>query len=329
MRSVKYSKHHIEKHFGSWTGLLAAAGITDDEPPDRLDPLREAKLLKEFKKLCSKREQLQGHFRSTLDLAELFERAGNPPTLKVSAQPDTHVKYRDQRAVRSYLKFLSWYKPHVHLIMGDFVDCEGLSHWPSEDLKPRRIVPEMIEGRKLLEEIIAATPGASTRIYIKGNHEQWIDMAMSQMPELFDGLAELGIDLDLKRLLDLDKYGYELFPLNELVQIGQAHFTHGIYTPMHHAKRHLDTFKCSIYYGHLHDTQSYNATSISGPMEAASLGCLCRLDAKFLKGKPNNWVHGHGAFEFFRDGSYVRYQIPIIDGRSSFAGQVFDGNQEK
>lgn len=325
------NRYWIDKLFnGSFQKLLIAAGVVsgkEGEPEDRLGPLREAKLLKHYKQICSKREQIQGFFRSTLNLEELFERAGNPETLKVSAQPDTHVKYKDVSAVNCYTKFLDWYRPHVHLIMGDFVDCEGISHWPTESLEPRRLIPEMKEARLLLETILQATPETTTRLYLKGNHEHWIEQALANMPELFDGLEDLGIEISLKKLLNLEKYGYELFPLNELLQIGQAHFTHGIYTGIHHAKKHLDTFKTNIYYGHLHDSQSFNATGIEGAMEAATLGCLCRLDAKFLKGKPNNWAHGHGAFEFFRDGSYVRYQVPIINGRSSFGGIVFDGNK--
>lgn len=287
----------------------------------------ERKLLKQYRALCSRREQIQGFFRSTLDLKELFSRAGNPPSLKLSFQPDTHAKYRDRAAVNSYIAFLRYWKPHVHMIGGDFVDCEGLSHWEPDSLEPRRIVPEMKLARELLAEIVDATPECSSRIYLEGNHENWIVQAFNKMPELFDGLAELDIEISLKTLLGLGKFGYDLFPLNELVQIGRAHFTHGIYTGDAHAKKHLSVFKTNIYYGHLHDEQSYNQTSIDGNLEAASIGCLCRLDAKFLKGRPNNWVHAHGAFEFFPDGSYNWYKIRINNGRAAFNGQIFDGNK--
>jgi hypothetical protein len=160
---------------------------------------------------------------------------------------------------------------------------------------------------------------------LEGNHERWITNAFTEMPELFDGLAELDIEINLKTLLGLPKFGYDLFPLNDLVQIGRAHFTHGIYTTMHHAKKHLDTFKASIYYGHLHDNQEHNQTSVEGPMEAVCLGCLCRKDAKFLKGKPNNWVHSHGVYEFFPDGSYTFVKPRINGGRMAYNGQVFAG----
>lgn len=312
---------------GGYTVLLQSAGLdTYDSRRSEAQRPREEKLLKQYQSLCRKREQIQGFFRTSLDLKELFSRAGNPPTLKVSAQPDTHAKFVDRPAFNSYLQFLKYWKPHAHLIMGDFADCEGLSHWEADTLEPRRIVPEMKIARGLLQEITDATPSATTRLFLCGNHEDWINQAFVKMPELFDGLAELEIDLSVQSLLGLKKFGYEFFPLNELLQIGNAHFTHGIYTGDAHAKKHLSVFKKSIYYGHLHDEQSYNQTSMDGNLEAATFGCLCRLDARFLKGRPNNWVHGHGAFEFFPDGSYNWYKLRINNGLMAFNGQVFDGN---
>lgn len=306
--------------FGTYTDLIKATGLAAEFSTTQLE--------KKYQKLCSRREQIQGFFRHTLDLKELFDRAGNPPSLKCVAQPDTHVKFIDPVAFSCFLKFLLWYNPHLHLILGDFADCEGLSHWEPGDMQPRRIVPEMKLARKLLEKIVAVTPKCSTRIFLEGNHENWIEQALQRMPELFEHLEDLGIEVSVRSLLNLERYGYQFFPLNHLVQIGEAHFTHGIYTSTHHAKKHLDTFKCNIYYGHLHDTQESNATSIYGPIEAVSLGCLCRLDAKFLKGKPNNWVHSFGVFEFFPDGNYTFFKPKIINGRMSFCGEVFTGDKD-
>lgn len=329
-RAVTGGHYKLSKLFGGrYTRLLQAAEMAQfQKPPDLLKDSSHDTLSRQYTKLCSKKEQIQGFFRHTLDLGELFRRAGNPEVLKVSAQPDTHVKFMDVPAVNCYIKFIEYWKPDVHLILGDFLDCEGISHWPSESLEPRRLVPEIVQGKRLLERIGAAIPNCSSKVYLFGNHEAWIEQAFTKMPELFDGLAELGIEINLNTLLGLEKLGYDLFPLNHLVQIGKAHFTHGIYTGNGHPKKHIDTFKANIYYGHLHDDYQSNQTSMEGNIEAASLGCLCRLDAKFLKGRPNNWVHTFGNFEFFRDGSYNFYKPKILNGKLAFNGLVFDGNEK-
>lgn len=321
--SIKGFDHALVKNQIKFKVLLREAGIIDDNP---LRIVEENKLLRKYSALCSKREQIQGFFRHTLDLQKMFEAAGNPPSLKMVAQPDTHVKFINRTAYNAFLKFLTWYKSHVHMIMGDFADCEGITHWEPDNLEPKRLVPEMKLARALLSETKAASPTTTFWMFLIGNHEDWIRQALNKMPELFEGLDELGIDVSVESLLGLNQMGFEVFPLNHLVQIGKAHFTHGIYTSMHHAKKHLDVFKGNIYYGHLHDTQSNNQTSLDGNLESASLGCLCRLDAKFLKGKPNNWVNAFGIFEFFPDGSYTVVRPSIINGRFSYGGVVFDGN---
>lgn len=318
----KISDYSIIKYFSSFDDFLSAAGMI---PEQKSLSKNERKLIREYKSLCSKTEKIHGFFRHTLDLNEMFQIAGNPQSLKVVVQPDTHVKFVDRKAWNAFLKFLKYYNPDTHLMLGDFVDCEGLSHWPQDDLEPRRIVPEMKAARVMLQQLVDHTPGCTSRFFLTGNHEHWIDIAFTKMPELFDGLAELDIEISIKSLLALDKFGYEIFPLNHLVKIGHAHFTHGIYTGSAHAKKHLSVFKTNIYYGHLHDGQEHNETSVDGPMEAASLGCLCRLDAKFLKGRPNNWIHSFGVFEFFPDGTYTFFKPKIINGKFSFNGQIFDG----
>lgn len=332
--SVKGGSGALRRLFGeNYGNLLSAAGLSRDEGiaglTNRisLEPGQEEKLFKKYKQLCAKTEKIQGFFRHTLDLDEMFRRAGNPEVLRMAGIPDTHVKFRDVPAVNCAKKILKWYNPDVFLIFGDFVDCEGISHWPTGSLEPRRLVPEMKEARMLLQELQDVTPNSFTRIYLEGNHENWIEQGMTQMPQLFEGLEDLDLEINLKKLLALDKFKYDLFPMNHLVQIGNAHFTHGIFAGNNHAKKHLDTFKTNIYYGHVHDRTVYRQTGITGSLEASSQGCLCRLDAAFLKGKPNNWDHGLGIWEYFKDGSFVHYWVPIYNGLSSFAGTVFDGNK--
>ena len=316
----------LKTEYGSFSNL-----IDDLKNPGKSGDgiLHEARALKKFKSICSRKEQIQGFFRHVLDLDELFRRAGNPPTLKVLAQPDTHAKFVHRPSFDAFVKYMKWYQPHVHIIMGDFADCEGLAHWEQSTLEPRRIVPEMKIARALLKELVDAQDPNCVKIFLEGNHEYWIQMALTRMPELFDGLEDLGIEISVKTLLALDKFGFELFPLNHLIKIGKAHFTHGLFTGQNHAKKHLDTLKGNVYYGHLHDTQSHNQTSLDGHMEAASLACLCRLDAQFLKGRPNNWVNGFGQFEFFPDGNYTFVRPTMFEGRFSMCGIVFDGNTEE
>lgn len=306
------TKHRVMKAFGTFTEASKAAGFLAE---------KAKQVPKKFKYKKTKLDSLTIH---EVDLREWFRLAGEPPVLKVLAQPDTHVENMDHGAVATFLTFAEHWNPDVHIIMGDFLDAKGISHWQPDDRAPKRIVPEIIKAKDILKEIVRSTPKAKSRVYITGNHEDWIEQAfVARLPELFDGLDELGLVPDLKALLQLDKFGYDLIPINHFLKVGHAFFTHGLYTTDNHPKKHLDILKKNIYYGHLHDTKSYNTGGLDGPMEAQSLGCLCKLDAPFLKGKPNNWVHAFGLFEFFPDGTYTFYCPKMINGRMAYNGKVF------
>lgn len=306
------TERQVRSAFGGWTPALTAAGFA---------PHVEAKKPK-FKFTQRKIESFVVH---DLDLADLFARAGNPEVLKVLAQPDTHTKYRDKKAWSVFCQFAEYFQPDIHLIMGDFVDCEDISPWPSSDVGPRDFVGEIKESRALLKEIVKLTPSCSTRLFIEGNHENWIDQAKasSSSSPLHHAARELGLEPGLKEFLELDKHGYHLFPVNDFVKMGQAYFTHGVYTGDNHAKKHLTELKVNIYYGHTHDGQGYQAIGLNGTTEAHSLFCLCRLDAKFLRGKPNRWGHGFGEFHIFRDGTYNRAIHRIHEGVLAYNGKVF------
>ncbi len=303
---------NIDVLFKTYDNLLACAGLVPI-------PTKEKK-----EKFKYKKSLLESFHVTEANLDEIFEQAGNPDVLKIVAQPDTHVEYMDMYAVGVFLEFLKWYNPHGHIILGDFLDAEGISHWENQSLKPREFIPEVIEARELLAKIVANTPSTVFRFYCKGNHEDWLNQAMaSKLPALFNGLEQLGLMPDIEALLDLKKFGYDFLEVNHLLKLGKAYFTHGLYTGANHPKKHLNVIKHNIYYGHLHDVASHQEPSVTGMIEGASCGCLCRLDAKFLKGKPNNWVQGFRIFEFTRDGSFSTYQIRIFNGSFSFGGKVF------
>lgn len=316
----------IRRRFQSYQKFLDACGNGSYYKAEKSEI--SEKMLKKFRAICSKKEQIQGFFRHIIDLEDMFLRAGNPPSLKGIGLGDVHVKYLDPAAFHCMLQFAKWYNPHWFLIIGDFADCEGISHWDSNTLEPKRLIPELKKARKVLEAIEAHTPNASTRIFCEGNHENWIQQALLKMPELFEGLDELiDVKIDVPTLLGLEKYGYNFFPLNHFVKIGNIHFTHGIYTASNHTKKHLDVLKANIEYGHLHDRQEHNQTSMEGSMDAGCMGCLCRLDAQFLKGKPNNWVHLINVYEIFPDGTYTKMKPQIKNGKVSIMGNVFTGSE--
>lgn len=305
------SKGTVDKAFGLWTEAVKAAGV---------GKIRSSSKEPKFKYIKSQIESFHVH---ELPFPAVFKPGKD--FVEMILMPDTHCKHRDEKAVQCFLKCLEASDADVLVILGDFLDAVGISHWPVESLEPRRLIPEVIEGRELIKAIVSRMRPDSTRVFLEGNHENWISQAMvAKLPELFDGLEELDLLPDLAKLLDLEAFGFSLIPMNHFLKIDRLYFTHGLYTGAGHPAKHLKALKANIFYGHMHDDFSTSETGIGGTYEAASCGCLCRLDAPFMKGKPTNWQHGFRRIRLYKDGTYLTEQVRIKDGRALFMGKVIE-----
>lgn len=277
-----------------------------------------------------RKSTLENFVRHDADIKAMFRRADlkDGQIFKLVVQSDTHVPYHDRAALGAFNKFLDWYKPHGLINIGDFWEAESVSHWPPRTATPRRAPPELLACRKELDETeSAAGKQCKFKRFFIGNHEAWLDRYLvARIPEVLDGLEELGLNLSVKKLLSLKERGYRVIPENECLRIGEAHFIHGLYINKHHAQTHLDLYGCCIYYGHTHDIQSTSNKSINSLHHAQSLGCLRDLNARFMGGKPNKWVHAFGVFEFRYDGIFTVTVPMMIRGVFSYAGVLFDGN---
>ena len=281
-----------------------------------------------FKLVSPKLENFTVHETPMKDIFKLAK-LKDDGVLRVIVQPDTHVPEHDEEAISAFWEFLKWYSPHGLINLGDFMEMGSVSHWPSHDGSPKVFSDDIKSAKKILKQIDeAAGPQCIYKRYVIGNHEDWLNqLLVAKVPEFMFGLEDVGVNLKIQDILGLKDFGYRVVPLNEILQLGHANFIHGYYTSTHHAKKHLDVFGVNIYYGHLHDVQSFSGVSVKGVHEAMSLGCLRSLQAPFMKGRPNNWSHAFGVFEFKIDGSYTRYVPIMIDGSFTFNGKVF-GNKK-
>jgi len=324
------TKFGYSRSFDSIGAYMRRRGI--EMAPHQPSPQKEEPKRGKSRPAIKYRKPTLEHFvRHGAEIKSMFRRAdlNSGEIFKLVVQSDTHVPYHDRAALKAFNKFLDWYKPHGLINIGDFWEAESVSHWPAQRAGPRRLVPEIVACRKELDETdLAAGPQCKFKRFFVGNHEDWVDQYLiAKIPEAIDGLEELGLDLSVKKLLSLKERGYRIIPVNECLRVGEAHFIHGIYTNKYHAQKHLDVWRCNIYYGHTHDVQSASNVSIYGLHHAQSLGCLRDLNARFLRGRPNNWVTAFGVFEFRHDGTYTMTVPVMIRGLFSYAGVLFDGNR--
>ena len=309
---------------GSFNRFLADAFPV----PPGAEKIGKSTAYKKFKAYNTKLASFTCH---QVDLVDLFKSAGlkKDQVFKMLVMPDAHVGEHDPYAINAFNKFASDYKPHGIVNLGDFMEMDAVTHWPAPDARPRRLVPQIKKAQEVLSEIDSALgPQCVFKRYLMGNHEDWLDQYLTgKIPEALFELESLGVDLQFQNLLELDsRFGYQTVPLNEILRIGEhCHFIHGYYTNEQHAAKHLKVFGVNIYYGHLHDIQQFSTVSVNGVHESMSLGCLRDLNAPFLKGRPNNWSHAFGIFEFNIDGVYTRYIPSIINHVLMWNGKIYNG----
>jgi len=169
LNDSRFSRRSVDAIFGTFTEALRAAGL-------------DAKSQKKQQKFKYKSARLESIVIHQCDLDGLFEWLKHPPVIKMVFQPDTHMKHADERALGAYLEFIHDYRPHIDVIGGDLMDAEGISHWPPESLEPRRVITEVMKTREFLHYKTSLTPDVAKRLFLTGNHEDWIRQNLFRVP---------------------------------------------------------------------------------------------------------------------------------------------------
>ena len=249
--------------------------------------------------------------------------------------PDIHYPFQDKPSMKAVFQFLRWFNPDEVILLGDAMDMTAASHWLEDKklhktMENKRISKEY-KGfdQEILTPIERIVSPKCKKIYMGGNHEDWINQMVEEKPTL-EG------SLEPDEVLHLKERGWKWIPYliadengNTRLgtyKIGKLLVFHGLYTNKYHAAKTAETFSCSVAYGHTHDRQIYTKVHIDNPRSfhtAQSIGCLCQKAPAYLRGKANRWVNALGIVYSLPDGYYDLYVPIIIKGRFIFEGKVF------
>ena len=179
-------------------------------------------------------------------------------------------------------------------------------------------------GRRFLTDLRRAVGTACKITYIQGNHEQRTTRILLKDP------TRRG-SVEVPKHLDLERRSIQWVPFwdtGEVYQIGKMTYGHGWYATGNHAVKHLNDYGSNFTYGHTHTVQTYTKSFKSGDMGAVlarTVGCLCKRDMPYMRGRPSSWIQGFGITEFMPDGKFTSYEPIIIDGKFSFNGRTYKG----
>lgn len=240
------------------------------------------------------------------------------------AIPDIHYPEHDKAVINIEKEFVKDFKPHYFLLLGDQMNMDSISFYNSNK-------PKLVENKRLrkeykgfqeeiLNEFEARISPKCKKYFFIGNHEFRIERLIEKSPQ-YEGFIEIKNNLNLK--------DYSIIPFNEVIQIGNIYFAHGIYFNKYFAEKTLRHFQKMMFVGHSHKHQVFTSVSPvnSLPKMVVGLGCSCNLNPSYKLNQPNDWVHQFLYWYQFSDGTFTFYTPIIVNGKCIINNKVYDGKK--
>lgn len=236
---------------------------------------------------------------------------------------DYQIPFHDERSLSAFEKFMAAHTWDGYLNLGDFVDMDSISSFNKGkpgNIEGRYLADDFKIANKVLDrhqQIIWSNNPYAKFVLLEGNHEERVDRFLAENPT-FKDLFSIEIQLKLKER----KFEWvRSWSKGETFKLGKATFTHGDKIGQYHAKQMVTEYGGSIFYGHVHDMMCI-PISYKGEADkihvGQSMGCLCKYDLPYMRGKAHKWQQGFGIFYILPDGSFTYYTPRIIN--NSFVG---------
>jgi len=175
---------------------------------------------------------------------------------------DVHIPWHNEGYLNAICRMVREARPRFNGIVlnGDIMDMYSLGSYHADSLqmlKDINLGKEYAIGRAVVKQLDDALDNRDAkRVFLYGNHEDRYFRELErgdrgkylgalEAPESALRLRELGYAV-------LDQWKDDVYHLGTSLQV-----THGLWTPVHTAKKHLDEFGGSVIFGHSHRFQIY------------------------------------------------------------------------
>lgn len=241
------------------------------------------------------------------------------------------VPMHNMAAIRSMIEFAADFQPHTFRIMGDGLNCGPISHWN----KTKKLSNENLRMadeyagflRDVLDPLDKALPKACRKEYLEGNHEDWVNQALENDPEL-KGLIEIPINLRLA------ERGWHWLPLGTVVRQGKWYGIHGheLSGGKHAVENAVKDYERSLRVWHNHTfgacTKS-SAVDLNDIKTGVSVPGLCDRAPNYGRKGPNRWMHGFNFGWSWAGGYFTDFIMPITDRGFVWAGKHYGAAKKK
>jgi hypothetical protein len=228
-------------------------------------------------------------------------------------------------AIKAVKKFAFDFGPDILILGGDQLNCGPVSHW-------HKGKPRLDEGFRLKDEytllnehILHPFYDVERKIWLTGNHEQWIEDYINEHPSL-EGLLE-----PKKVLCDLNN-NWEYYSQGEIVKIGKLHFTHGdtilgAGKYINPAQQLVNQTRVNIRCGHLHSF--FAATDINPIMSSdyhtgIVVPGMCSTNPFYVKNRPTRFITGFLYGYIWPDGNFNDYVVILNKNKFVINGVKYE-----
>lgn len=226
---------------------------------------------------------------------------------------DLHHPHHVKKLWKNILRFTEDIKPDIWVFGGDNEDLEVVSHWVGN--KRRRVEGKRLKkdyddfNRDILDPLEAILPAEAERVFMLGNHEDWVEQYIDEHPEM-EGFAEIRNNLHVDN--------WQVFDYGNVYTNGKLNFMHGTYINIHNAYKTVQVYGKNIVYGHGHTFQAHTMTTPIGVEShmAMQVPCACDMNPHYALNRPNAWLNGFAVFYLQPDGSFNLF--PVIATDSAF-----------
>ncbi len=239
--------------------------------------------------------------------------------------PDIHFPEHSKKAMSAVFCFLRRNPVDGVVLLGDNLNCDQISHHTAglPGLRRPGGYKEDLDGfdREILKPLERRLKPGCRKVFILGNHEDWVQDLLDAQPEL---AGAVGIAENLR----LRARGWTVVPCGGHFMVGRVALLHGdqIGSGVNVARKLVDSLCTTAVMGHVHTLSCATKTSTikeRSKWTGWTLPCLSSLAPGYTKGRPNAWLNGFGILETWGDGYVNIYPVVIVGGRFSFGGVLY------
>ena len=237
--------------------------------------------------------------------------------------PDCHHPYCDDAAWEVMINAGKHFKPDQIIVLGDFMDCYSVSTHSKDPRRIKNFETELIITNTYLDKLDALK--ASKKVYIMGNHEDRLDRYIA------DKASELCGLVSIRKLLHLDKRGWDTINYKDHCRIGKIYCTHdtGKCGPNAHSLAQND-FQANVVIGHTHRLGYVVTGNARGDAHVAAmfgwLGSFEQADYMHRIKAMREWALGFGIGYMEQSGIVHLVPVPIVNYSCIIEGRKVSRN---